>query len=324
MEMASRKSLKLALVSSLTILFLALILWQSNKLLLKSNLYRLLSFPIALAFIFYILSYLLRALRWQLMLEGSIPLPQLFHIVILHTVANNIMPFRSGELSFLYFCKKLKNIPLKVSTTVLVGARVADLLSLGILFLLSLALLKVSLTRILIAVLILVILILVAFLLPHILKLANPALKKISPKLASQAEEAQHLYLELWKGKKLLFLLSTTLLIWVVKFFSFYIIVRHFLPAHYGINYWQVVLGSTASELSAALPLQTFAELGMFEAGWTGAFVLMGMNRADSVTIGFLLHMVMLIFSLILGVPAYLLFAYKHIKGVKDEKVLHP
>ncbi len=292
----------------LTFVLLLLILWQLDINALKENLSSLFSGQLFLAFLIYLASYLLRAVRWQFLLGHGISLPSIFHIVALHTVSNNVFPFRSGELTFPYFCKRFHDIPVAISTSTLVSARMADLCSLGPLFLLSLLFLNLALKKFSLIFLVVLILIGVAFTIPYALSILQWILKDlfIGKKITKYLSQAQEQYKSLWHGEKLAGLIILSLAIWTVKFGAFSLIAKKFLTSTtFHLTYWKVVLGSTASELVAALPLQTFAELGMFEAGWTGAFIFMGMARKKAVTLGFSLHLTMLLFSLIIGVPAY-------------------
>ena len=302
----------------LTSLLILLIFWQLDIHTLKENFYLLFSGQLLLAFIIYLTTYILRALRWQFLLGHGFPLHSLFHIVALHTVSNNIFPFRSGELTFPYFCKRFHDVPVAISTSTLVSARIADLGSLGPIFLFSLILLNMSLARFSLVFLFLFVILGMAFTLPYALNLLQYILKHLpgGDRLLEPIAQAQEQYRSLWQGKKLALLILLSLAIWMVKFGAFFLIAKRFLLSpSFHLNYWKVALGSTASELVAALPLQTFAEFGMFEAGWAGAFMFMGMARKEAVTLGFSLHLTFLLFSLIIGIPAYAMALFRKTKG---------
>lgn len=293
----------------LTFLFLLLIFWQLDIKNLEKNLHSLLSFQVLLGFFLYLASYLLRAIRWQILLGREFLLTSLFHIVSLHTVANNIFPFRSGELTFLYFCRRFHNIPISISTPTLVSARFADLCALGPLFFFSLLYFGFPLSKFVTVLIFIFIFFSLAYLLPHILGLLQWALGHIrmGEGITKHLSSISECYKSQWHGWNLAMLLFISLSIWVVKFLAFYFMVNGLVdPTTFHLTYWKVVLGSTASELVAALPIQSFAEFGMFEAGWSGAFIFMGMGKRAAVTSGFSLHLIMLLFSLIIGIPAYL------------------
>jgi len=51
-------------------------------------------------FVLYACSYLFRALRFHILLNREVGMKNLFSIVCVHNMANNILPARTGELSF--------------------------------------------------------------------------------------------------------------------------------------------------------------------------------------------------------------------------------
>ncbi len=300
---------KIFLISGIFIFF---ILKQLEFDLIKSGFLLFRSETIIIAFGVYLFSYILRAVRWWFLID-DLPLISSIHIVTLHTVSNNLFPFRSGEITFPYFCGRFHNIPLSSSLPALLGARIADLCTLGPLFILALLNLKADFLKFKSFVITAVVFLILAFIFPQILHLLSFLLKKsgLVSSFADKVEELRVNYEELWKGKNLFILFFLSLFIWLVKFGAFYLIASHFNVANFPLNYWKVVLGSTASEMMAAMPIQTFAEFGMFEAGWAGAFMFMGMGRREAVTLGFSLHLTILIFSIIIGMPAYILAFFR-------------
>jgi uncharacterized membrane protein YbhN (UPF0104 family) len=303
----------------LTLLLLVLIYWQLDFKVFRENLSSIFSFQLFLAFVVYLVSYFLRALRWQFLLGKEFPLLSVFHIVVLHTVSNNVFPFRSGELTFPYFCKRFHGIPVGVSAPTLLSARLADVSTLGPLFFFSFLFLNMPVGRFFVLLLVAFVFLVIALTLPHILTLIQWIMgyTPLGERVEGYLSEAKNQYTHQWRGRKLAGLLSLSFSIWAVKFAAFYLIASRLLqPSVFHLTYWKVVLGSTASELIAALPLQTFAEFGMFEAGWAGAFVLMGMGMKSAVTLGFSLHIAILSFSLIVGLPGYVMVFFR--KGARE------
>lgn len=58
------------------------------------------------AFLLYLMLILIRTLRFSTLLKKSLPLIELFPIVCKHSFFKVIVPFKIGELSFIYFLKK--------------------------------------------------------------------------------------------------------------------------------------------------------------------------------------------------------------------------
>ncbi len=249
---------------------------------------------LAVAFLFYFVSYLLRALRWLLLLGEGLGLVEWLHIVVLHTVANNLLPFRSGELSFPYFCKTLYGISLDDSIAALLSARVADLFSLGLVGCVALVFVGVMSPWMLLGIL----------LVPACFVLVRFSERLVS--FLSRTVFKRDVRIEAISPVRFLLLFFASLLIWFVKFFSFYLMVLSF-GKSLGLGYWQVVVASIASEVAAALPIQSLAEFGLFEAGWAGPLMAMGIDRHLAVTLGFAVHLTFLLFSVVMGIPVYAL-----------------
>jgi len=55
----------------------------------------------------YASCYLFRALRFYVLLNREVRVADLFAIVCVHNMVNDILPARSGELSYIYLLKKL-------------------------------------------------------------------------------------------------------------------------------------------------------------------------------------------------------------------------
>jgi len=60
-------------------------------------------------FVLYVCSYFFRALRFHILLNGEVGLWDLFNIVCVHNMMNNILPARTGELSYIYLLKRFYN-----------------------------------------------------------------------------------------------------------------------------------------------------------------------------------------------------------------------
>ena len=93
---------------------------------------------VLIGFFFYAFSYLFRAMRFKVLLHNEIGLKTLLNIVAVHTMLTNLLPFRSGELSYFYLLKKKGGIDSYMSgVPSLILARVFDLVAISFLFLVS-------------------------------------------------------------------------------------------------------------------------------------------------------------------------------------------
>src|SRR3989344_5318874 len=94
---------------------------------------------ILLALITYILVYIFRSLRFQILLKGDLMIKDLFPIVSIHNFFSMLLPFKTGELSYSFLLKKKSNISFKKSISNLLMARITDLFGIAVLFFISLS-----------------------------------------------------------------------------------------------------------------------------------------------------------------------------------------
>lgn len=80
--------------------------------------------------------YALRAFFWKqtLSVTRAVSLQHLFSSVVVGYMANNILPFRGGEMVRALFTRKIENLPLPVILSTIFIERLFDLVSLSLLF----------------------------------------------------------------------------------------------------------------------------------------------------------------------------------------------
>ncbi len=305
------------LVILITILFLGIILSQADYRLVRSFFLKASLAPLLLAFLLYSLTYILRAWRWRELMGLPLPTPSLFHIVCLHTLANNLFPFRTGELTFPLFIKRFHNVDLSSSLSSLLLARVSDMLALGLFFITALGI--VGLHREETAVLLMVpLFMLILILSPGALAkiLSTIASLPIAQKRASSLEGLSSELRSQWRGARAIKANLLTILIWGIKFLAFFLLIREMTKSvGFPLTYWKVILGTSASELTTVLPIHSIGGIGTYEAGWIGAFILMGMSRKTAFTTAFLFHLTLLFASAVLGLPSYLVIPLRERRG---------
>ncbi len=327
------KGKSITLVLLVTLVLLGIILSQMDYRVVGLFLKRASLPVILLSFATYTVTYLLRAIRWRILLGLPLSIPSLFHIVCLHTLANNLFPFRTGELTFPYFLDKFHRVQLPSSLSSLFLARVSDMLALGSLFLAGLV--AVGFPGEKTFALAIPVLMILLFFSPKVLARILPLIAPIS-KLRAKGEEekakvekrgpsfiphpsslkslesfSQELQ-DQWKGKRMVTANLLSLAIWGVKFLAFFFLALEMTkPLGYPLTYWKVVVGTSASELTTVLPIHSIGGVGTYEAGWTGAFILMGMGKGEAVATAFLFHMTLLLFSVILGLPSYIMIPWR-------------
>jgi uncharacterized membrane protein YbhN (UPF0104 family) len=95
----------------LTVVLVAILLSQISLGNVSTTLTSIDSICVIIGFILYLSSYFFRALRFYILLNNKVNLKDLFSIVSVHNMANNILPARTGEISYVYLSKKLHDIP---------------------------------------------------------------------------------------------------------------------------------------------------------------------------------------------------------------------
>lgn len=91
-----------------------------------------------LAVAIYFMMMALRAVRFSVLLKSKIPATEMLPVVLVHNFMNNIIPFKMGELSYVYLLKKTGKGSYSHGISTLVIARVFDLLSISLFFFISL------------------------------------------------------------------------------------------------------------------------------------------------------------------------------------------
>lgn len=273
---------------------------------------------------FYGLTNLCRAMRLQRLLPNrSTRLPTLVVIAIAQSMFNNTLPARTGELSLVYLLYKYEAVPVNEATIALIMARLLDYFAVAIIFiaaaLLSLSTLPANVTTIIMTVVGVMLLSLVALLILVGLRWRGLAviraglqwlgwqdhrwsqfgLKKVAQIIV--AFEAIH------SLKQYLLVFSWSLLTWLATFLWFYAFIH---SVAIEVELLTMIVGATFAVLSKAIPFISIGGLGAHEAGWTVGFVLIGWETALAISSGFVVNILTLISSVMLGLPGLLILRY--------------
>ncbi|NJD54187.1 MAG: flippase-like domain-containing protein [Candidatus Methanoperedens sp.] len=264
-----------------------------------------------MGFILYTISYFLRALRLHILLNREISVKDLFSIVSIHNMALNILPARSGELSYIYLLNKRHYKSIGEGAATLLIVRIFDIISISILFFTS-AMLAYDLPDIMINalpivgfLLFLVILILLMFI--HqcnrfiaCLRILFTYLKYnklhfinyILIKLDEMALSFEHIH----RNEFILsFLISA--MIWITLYSVNYILVIAM-----GINLplGAVFLASTFFFMISILPIQGIGGFGTLEGSWAISFIAVGTTKVSAISSGFLAHIIQIFYFIAL------------------------
>lgn len=109
----------------------------------------------------------------------------------------------------------------------------------------------------------------------------------------------------------------------VLKFTSYYLIIHAILyPMGYNfsdLNYWVILLATVAAEISAVLPTHALAGFGTYEGAFALAFIILGFSQEISIIVGFSYHLVVLLFTVILGIVAMIIISMPFYRIKKDK-----
>ena len=115
----------------------------------------------------------------------------------------------------------------------------------------------------------------------------------------------------------------SALVIRVLKFTSYYFIIHAILkPMGYGfqdISFWIILLGTVVAEISAVLPTHALAGFGTYEGAFALAFVILGFTKQISIIVGFNYHLIILLFSVILGLISIIILVMPFYKVREEE-----
>lgn len=272
---------------------------------------------LALGFILYLATYFFRTLRFKILLHNKINFKKMFSIVCIHNLVNNILPARTGELSYVYLTKK-NGILTSEGIATLMIARVFDVIAICSLFFISTLFVghlpNIILNAFYMIAGVLAVLILFFTSLVYkgdkVVKVIDNMLQKIKLKkfkivgfMLKKAHETAKNF-ERIKSKKIVlssFLLSV--LIWCSLYLMVYVLLKGM-----GLNLtvWMVILGSTFSVIASLLPIQGIGQFGTYEGAWALAFIALGLPKEIAIASGFGTHIIGVIYFLILGFYGFL------------------
>ncbi len=264
-------------------------------------------------FILYICSYFFRALRFHILLNKEVGLRDLFNIVCVHNMVNNILPARTGELSYIYLLKKLHNKKTGEGISTLLVARVFDFIIISFLFFISALMIRDLsdiVSKIIWAIVGLLMFVLLLFLalvfydetfIDIIRRFANRigALRfsLVRYLLRKGAETVQSF--KLIKSKKLFgYVFVTSMIIWCFQYSMLYILTN---AMNINLSFFEVLFGSTFAFFTTVLPIQGIGGFGTIEGGWTVGFIAVGLTKEAAISSGFAYHIIIWIYFLLLG-----------------------
>ena len=235
---------------------------------------------LVLAFCLYTLSQVTRSLRWKKILK-DLSLWEIFLINSANIFLNNLLPARTGELSWFYYARKL-GVDLKISAWAFLIGRGYDLLGL-----LSLVLFSYLYVRDPAAVL---------ALLPAIgiVSLLLPLIRSFLPEWGRLKDLKDFLRREF----------TTPLSVWLfsLSFTSFLLKALSVYLLFSGFGLFEFTLAFAGGELTSVLPFHSFMGYGTYETGFLIPMKALGAQIKEALKVGFIAHSFLLISSAVWGI----------------------
>lgn len=276
---------------------------------------------LVLGFILYLISHVLKALRFYVLLHREVSIKDLFSIVCIHTLAVNIFPARSGELSYIYLLNKNSNKNIKDGASTLILARILDIIAILILFFISIIMAKnlpdIIAKTIPLIVFLAIIIVTILLMLIYNLKKITHNLKKVSFHLQLNDKKSMKYIINKmdefaesnFHVDQKQFILSAIISvgIWIVLYSVIYIVV---IAMDINIGFVAFLLATTFYLMISILPIQGIGGFGTFEGSWALSFMSVGVIKESAISSGFIIHIVFILYMIILA-----LFGFIYLKN---------
>ena len=260
----------------------------------------------------YLLSYFLRALRFHILLNREVGLKDLFNIICIHNMVNNLLPARTGELSYVYLLKKYHSKTAGEGAATLITARLFDMITIVILFFLSTVFVPNPFGIMIEATWVIIFLIFVIILLLLIIIYKGRAFVILLRGMANhfgmdQIHFVDYIFRKMDETIESFCCMRPRQFIWITLlsmgiWFSLYLI-NYVLVTAMGLNlaFEAVLFASTFALITTILPIQGVGGFGTMEGGWTIGFLAMGLTKEVAISSGFSVHIISIFYLLILG-----------------------
>jgi uncharacterized protein (TIRG00374 family) len=247
---------------------------------------------------------LARSGRFWLLLGRTVPFRQMIGITLVRNLFVDLLPARTGELSYVYMLARVARRPVEEGIATLMLAFMLDLVALGPL--LCAAALTVPAGGLSTGWLVVAAIVFTGAGVASIL-LLEPAARAVRAILTRRSSPRLHGWAHRFEGAAQAFercrrtgafvpLLAISLVVRLCKFGGYYALVMAvILPMGYaleGIAPLRVFLGVLAAEITASLPIHGIAGFGTFELAWAFSFEQLGFPRQHAIVSGIVAHAV--------------------------------
>ena len=265
---------------------------------------------LALAAVAYLAKIALRATRLGIILQPGRPnWARMAMATQMVTLLGNLLPFRVGELSFVYFMRQQFGVEAGKATGALFFVRLHDFLSVAIVYVVVALALGGPMAGMqwgyvvgVVAVLLLALLLFSKFLAP----LAAMLLQRVHvlQKLPGAQKFANGL--NDFTASQVRLSLAIGFAEWLANFVFGYWLLRAF---GFGFGFLTTATAQAFSIFASVIPITTLGNFGSQDGGWIYGASLAGVDLATATLSGLLVHAAMLFFIISVGLVALLAYA---------------
>jgi uncharacterized protein (TIRG00374 family) len=260
---------------------------------------------LAVSFLMFFLLYAMRAARFYVMLNAR-DMGSIFNITCTHSMANNVMPFRTGELTFVYLARTRMGVQVGVGAAIVAIARLYDVLAICLLFMATFMISggdfgyfsrfipAVAVFTVLLAVAIVAIVWFNRYFAAFTARVFSLTVFRWGRSLQAKVDQVCGYCSSLKPGRNTAALLGLSLSMWIVQALNYYLLSSG-MGLH--IGFWAAISGMLLAIIFVALPIQGVGNFGSFELAWAAIFVALGAPAAAAVSSGFAVHVITLAFT---------------------------
>lgn len=261
----------------------------------------------------YVSYYIFLTLRFDGLIHSQkTPFMNLLGIISVHNMLNNLLPARTGELSYIYLMKKRFDVRGSEGAATLLVARIMDFIAIFSYFILAaFIILKIKSTLILVigSAIFIIFLLLLLFRLQNLIDFVVLLLEKFSTnsfaiRMVEKGRAVSASIKAMSAGREYLKSFAFTFIIWGLRNFMLYFII---LSLGVSVEFWEVVFAATVMFVMVSLPIQGLAGFGTLETGWAAGFILVGLDKEVAISTGFAFHIILLAYTVTLGFLGYFL-----------------
>ncbi|MBS3818456.1 flippase-like domain-containing protein [bacterium] len=280
------------------------------------------------------ISSLLRAWRYQILLPPrSIHFGNIFLVTLIRNLFVDLLPARTGSLSYIYILNKRLNFPFEEATSTFILSVVFDFLTLSPFLVLSVFAVGFGSTALsgvpilglslLFFLLIFIIFWKIRSFSSFFLRFTHKLLKilrweeknwaqVVLQKIQGVINDFHHIQKRRihWK------VFSVSLFIRLAKYGSLYLLLFSLLRNQgfslEELSFWATILGITGAELSSALPIKGIGGFGTWESAWALTLLLLGFESQTAI-ISSGIHLISNLFEYSLGIISILILAFPFI-----------